>query len=59
MMYTRGLVVFSSLIDAMCTPISWAYLFPLRPGGLMGFHRAEFHEALLNRVNHQLQPSLR
>jgi hypothetical protein len=26
--YTRGLIVFSSLIDAMCIPISWAYLFP-------------------------------
>jgi hypothetical protein len=49
-MYTRGLVVFSSLIDTMCITISWAYLFPLRPSGLMGFHHAEFHEALLNRL---------
>lgn len=51
-MYTRGLIVFFffSDFDAMCIPISWAYLFPLRPGGMMGFHRAEFHEALLNRL---------
>ena len=25
--------------------------FPLRPGGLMGVHRAEFHEVLLNRLS--------
>jgi hypothetical protein len=38
----RGLVGFSSLIGATS--------LPLRPGGMMGFHHAEFHEALLSRM---------
>ena len=48
-MYSRGLISFSSLLwSTQCTPHR---PFPLPPGELMGVHRAEFHEVLLNRLS--------
>ena len=34
----------------MCTSWAFSFSFPFRPGGVMLFHRAEFHGALLNRL---------
>jgi salicylate hydroxylase len=35
----------------MCTSrMGYSFSFPFRPGGMMSFHRAEFHGALLNRL---------
>jgi salicylate hydroxylase len=48
-MYSRGLTL-SYFFFFVFTPISVVTFFPL-PGGLMGVHRAEFHEALLNRLS--------
>jgi len=45
--YTRGLIFFF-WVDVMHS--SCAYSFPFRPGGVMSFHRAELHGALLNRL---------
>ena len=36
---------------------SWAYSFFLRPGGMMGLHRAEFHEVLLNLLSSRCRTS--
>jgi salicylate hydroxylase len=47
--YSRGLILF--LVDTMCTSCMGLFIFlPFRPGGMMSFHRAEFHGALLNRL---------
>jgi salicylate hydroxylase len=45
MIYSRGLNL--SLCSTQCLMLS----FPSCPGGLMGVHRAEFHEVLLNHLS--------
>jgi 2-polyprenyl-6-methoxyphenol hydroxylase-like FAD-dependent oxidoreductase len=54
-MYSRGLIIIISLLVVA----HWHGLFPshLRSGELMGLHRAEFHEVLLNRLSSRCHTS--